>query len=536
MEKGLLILAYLMAYFILLKKTKKSVHMLQQNLYNENNRYGKWIWSNKAISFGTYSFFAFVFVFMSYFSTSDEVLWFFLAATSIAYVATYFQLKQRAKVEQHKKPLVITARIKRQLFTIAIIYLLPAVIAILMPSLKFTMLLLLTLLVYLNFVVVYIANLINQPVEKMVYLYYKNKAKAKLKAMPNLKIIGITGSYGKTSSKNILNDVLSIKYNTLATPKSINTLNGNLITINNKLSKFDEVFIVEMGAYVKGDIADLCKLVGPKYGIITTIGTAHLATFGSEENILKGKMELLESLPDDGVCILNADDPKQKTYKQNNNCKIVWIGIDEKADVNASNIKCSHKGTSFDVSFKGDKKKYSFETKLLGRHNVYNILAAIALGKEFGINADKLIQGVAKVGAIEHRLEIKKLGNFYQIDDAYNSNPVGAKGALDVLGMMPGKKVVVTPGMVELGDEEARYNKEFGRQIADVADEVILIGKKRTVPIYEGLIEKKFKKDNIHILNDVKAAYPLIAKMKDKQELYALFENDLPDTYTEGGK
>ena len=128
--------------------------------------------------------------------------------------------------------------------------------------------------------------------------------------MPNLKIVGITGSYGKTSSKNILNDILNIKYNCLATPKSINTFNGIMITINNKLSKFEDVFVAEMGAYVKGEIHRLCKLVNPSYGIITSIGTAHLESFGSEENILNGKMELAEYLPSDGAVVFNYDDVK----------------------------------------------------------------------------------------------------------------------------------------------------------------------------------------------------------------------------------
>ena len=137
------------------------------------------------------------------------------------------------------------------------------------------------------------------------------------------------------------------------------------------------------------------------------------------------------------------------------------------------------------------------------------------------------------VQPVEHRLELKKLGNFYQIDDAYNSNPVGAKSALDVLKMMDGKKVVVTPGMIELGKKEKELNKEFGKQIAEVADEVILVGEKRTQPIKEGLLEKKYKEKNIHVLNDVRDAYTLINKLKGKEDLYALFENDLPDTYTE---
>jgi UDP-N-acetylmuramoyl-tripeptide--D-alanyl-D-alanine ligase len=311
-----------------------------------------------------------------------------------------------------------------------------------------------------------------------------------------------------------------------------------MITVNNKLSKFDDIFIAEMGAYVKGEINGLCKLVNPKYGIITSIGTAHLETFGSEKNIISGKMELIEYLPSDGVGVLNKDDIKQKNYKIKNKkpCKILWIGIDnEDVDVHGSNIKCSYKGTTFDVKFKGMEKTYSFETRLLGRHNVYNILSSLALGYEFGISIKELQQAVKKVKPVEHRLELKKLGNFYQIDDAYNSNPVGAKSALDVLKMMDGIKVVVTPGMVELGDKEEELNREFGRQISDVADKVILIGENRTKPIKNGLKDMKFEEENIYILNDVRDAYILLDKFKDERDLYALFENDLPDTYTEIG-
>ena len=144
-------------------------------------------------------------------------------------------------------------------------------------------------------------------------------------------------------------------------------------------------------------------------------------------------------------------------------------------------------------------------------------------------------QAVKKVKPVEHRLELKRLGDFYQIDDAYNSNPIGAKNALDVLDLMKGTKVVVTPGMIELGEKEEEYNREFGRQISEVADKVILIGEKRTKPIKQGLIDKKFDEDNIYVLNDVRDAYVLINKFKEKDDLYALFENDLPDTYTEIG-
>ena len=289
-----------------------------------------------------------------------------------------------------------------------------------------------------------------------------------------------------------------------------------------------------MGAYVKGEIARLCKLIKPKYGILTRIGTAHLESFGSQENIQTGKFELIESLPSDGFGVLNKDDPLQVSYKLKNNVKIIWIGIEqEDVDVRATNIKCTNKGTNFDVVFKGDSKKYHFETKLLGNHNVYNILAAIACGKEFGIEIDDLQKAVYGVKPVEHRLELKKLGNFYMIDDAYNSNPVGAKSALDVLDMMPGTKVVVTPGMIDLGNKEDEYNRIFGEQISSVADYVVLIGKSKTKPIMDGLINKKFDKDKIIVFNDVREAYPFIGQLAIKDEVYALFENDLPDTYNE---
>ena len=352
--------------------------------------------------------------------------------------------------------------------------------------------------------------------------------------MKSLKVIGITGSYGKTSSKNILNDILNIKYNSLPTPKNFNTPFGLMITINNYLDKFTDLFIAEMGACQKGDIKELCDLVHPKYAIITKIGVAHLATFGSRENIQKTKFELIESLPSDGVGVLNKDDEWQRNYKIKNKCKIKWIGIDRKdVDVRAENITLSPKGTTFDVYFKADNKRYKFETKLLGYANVYNILAAIALGKEFGMTIEQLKAGVAKVKPVEHRLELKKNSDINIIDDAYNSNPTGAKMALDVLKMMPGKHIVVTPGMIELGDEEYQKNKEFGTQIAiSQADEVILVGAEKTKPILEGLKEKNYPENKIHIINDVLKAFPLIQTLKDK-ETYVLLENDLPDIFNE---
>lgn len=531
----------LVAVMVIIIKTKKSLHLLQQNLYNENNRYVKWIVNNSSNFFSMELLIVLVVSLANVFFVNDNTISLILnTLVVVLYIIYAIKFRNDLRHEQVKKPLVITARIKRLIATTIILYLLPIILTIIYRDnllISHFFIFIFVLFVYLNTFVILFANFINKyTLEKCVYYHFKSMAVKKLKNMSNLKVIGITGSYGKTSSKNILADILNIKYATLPTPRNLNTPYGLIMTINNHLDKFTEVFIAEMGAYQKGEIKELCDLVNPKYGILTRIGTAHLESFGSEESIQETKFELIESLPFDGIGVLNKDDPKQVNYKLKNKCKILWIGIDNKdVDVCANNIKCSSVGTTFDVTFKDDEKKYEFETKLLGKHNVYNILAGIALGREFGISIIKLQQAVRNVKQIEHRLELKKMGYFYQIDDAYNSNPVGAVSALEVLSMMPGLKVVVTPGMVELGVKEKELNKEFGRQIAEIskADYVVLIGEKRTKPIKDGLKESKYNMNNLIVYNDVKEAYNFIRGIKTKEDIYALFENDLPDTYNE---
>lgn len=534
MLKYLVLLCFILVLFY---KSKRNLHMLQQNLYNENNRYLKFVFKNIKSFLDIDLIFVFV-ALIGYCVIFDLefVSNICMIAISILSVLFAYNLRSKQNSDQNKKPLVVTKRVKRLIFTTSILYLIPTVFLVLSQDIKssWLMLLILSIMILLNSLVVFAANIINYPYERGVYYYYKHKAQSKLKSMNNLKIIGITGSYGKTSSKNILSDILNIKYNALPTPRNLNTYNGLIMTVNNHMDKFTDIFIAEMGAYVKGEIAGLCKLVKPKYGILTTIGTAHLETFGSEKNIQEGKFELIESLPQDGFAVLNGDDPKQTSYKLKNKVKVIWTGINnEDVDVRATNIKCSSNGTTFDVIIKGDSNKYTFTTKLLGDHNVYNILAGIACGIQFGIDMEDLIHAVRGVRPVEHRLELKSLGNFYMIDDAYNSNPVGARNACKVLGMMPGIKVVVTPGMIELGEKEDEYNKEFGKQIADVADYAVLIGERKTKPIYEGLIEKGFDKDKIVVFNDVRDAYPFISGLTGNKDVYALFENDLPDTYNE---
>lgn len=510
----------------------KAYHMLQQNRYNRGYRYIKWILRNFKDNFINLSLLFLIFILTSFNETLNTLSPYMFAVITIFLGYTFVTER---KTENAKLPLKYTARIKRLMVTNNILYLIPMIITFIIfePESISMYFFILGLLAYINHFIMILTNFVNRPVEKLVELHFLDMAKNKLNSMTNMDVIGITGSYGKTSTKNILYDILNIKYNVFKTPSNYNTPYGLMITINNYLDKYNDYFIAEMGACKRGDIKELCDIVHPKIGILTRIGLAHLETFGSEENIQKTKFELIESLPSDGIGILNGDDEKQVSYHINNNCKILWIGIDnKKVDCYAKDIELSYKGTKFNVKFKGDEKEYPFETKLLGKNNIYNILGGIILGKELGIKISELQKSVKRIAPIEHRLSMTKYFDINIIDDAYNSNPMGCKMALEVLNMMPGKHMIVTPGMIEVGEKEYEVNREFGREIADTTDEVILIGEEKTKPIYEGLMDKKYDKNKIHVLNDVMDAFPLMLKLKEK-DTYVLLENDLPDTFNE---
>ena len=496
-------------------KMEKNILILQQNFYNENNRYIKWGIKNILKIFNILEIIICLgFLFF-------KVEWF-----SIGYLVLILYNVINKKRENVKLPLRVTNRVKRIFVTSFIIYIVPLI--------GFSNYFVSSLLLVFNFFIIFLVNVINWPIEKLIYCYYMRKALKRLVSNKDMFVIGITGSYGKTSCKNILREVLSIRYKVLMTPRNYNTPYGLIITLNDYMDRFDEVFIAEMGAFRAGSISKLCKLVHPKYGIITRIGLSHLESFGSIRNIQTGKFELVESLPHDGVAILNKDDPKQVDYKIKNSCKIIWIGIDQlDVDVRAIDIDMYAEGTNFRVIFKGDKNIYPFYTKLLGKENVYNILSAIALGKYLGMKITDLQLGVRKVKTIPHRLEIKKMGNIVYIDDAYNANPVGANMAIDVLGMMPGLKIVVSPGMVELGDMEDELNKNFGKYMSKVANYVILIGKRQTEAIYEGLLEENYDNKKIYIISDIREAFKIINSIQYDGIKYVLLENDLPDIFNE---
>ena len=435
------------------------------------------------------------------------------------------------KPKKAKKPLVYTARVKRMLFTTALV-----VIAALVPTTiigisnahetypLFAMVLIYTLAPY----IILLSNLINKPVELSINQYYTNDAKKMLKACPNLKIIGITGSYGKTSVKYYLTTLLKSKYNVLMTPESYNTPMGVVKTIRGSLKATDEIFVCEMGAKWVGDIKELCDIVHPHHGIITSIGPQHLESFKTLDAIKGTKFELADALPEGGMLFLNGDDENIDSYKGDR--KHISYSLDN-GDYSAFDIAVSERGTTFKVKAP-DGEVQEFSTKLIGRHNVLNIVGAIAVSHKMGIALKDLRSAVRKLEGVPHRLQLSDKGNMTIIDDAYNSNPSGTKAALEALSLFNGYKILVTPGMVELGSKQDELNREFGQNAADVCDYVVLVGAKQAVPIKAGLLDKNYDESKIYVASDINEALTHVYAINSQgKKKIVLLENDLPDNY-----
>ncbi len=382
---------------------------------------------------------------------------------------------------------------------------------------------------------VLLGNIISVPIENKINKKFYDMASKKIRNLNKIKTIGITGSYGKTSTKFIAATILSHKYKVMNTPESYNTPMGISKVINNDLSDYYDVFIAELGATKKGDIDEVARLTNPKIGVLTSIGPCHLQTFGSISNIANGKYELIEYLPSDGIAIFNYDNPYVKELADKTLKTKLLYSIEniDNADVFATDITVNETGSLFTLCVK-NKGTIECETSLLGKHNILNILAGVSIAIALGMNLEEIRLGVKKILPVKHRLELidPKTG-ILVIDDAFNSNPDGASAALEVLSEFKNKrKIIVTPGMIELGEIEKKENEKFGEKIAEICDIVILVGKKRTQPIYNGLIKKGYDKNSIYVVNSTNDSTEIIKSIA-KQGDIILYENDLPDTYEE---
>ncbi len=441
----------------------------------------------------------------------------------IAVFVAHFLTPKKAK-----KPLVYTPRVKRLLTTCGIIYAALCVAMFFTPLfVKYILAIFGCGLLPLNLL---LANLINRPIELSINRWYINDAKKMLESNKNLKIIGVTGSFGKTSVKFYLNTLLRAKYNVLMTPESYNTPLGIVKTIRGKLKATHQIFICEMGARNVGDIKEICDIVHPHHGVITTVGEQHLETFKTIDNIKKTKFELADSLSDDAFLFVNGDCEAIATHNHKKLPNAVTYGLKEGNTYQAFDIKISERGSEFKVKT-ADGEVCEFTTKLIGEHNVINITGAIAVSHKMGIPLEKLRPQVRKLESVPHRLELVNRGGIVIVDDAYNSNPSGAKAALDTIQYFDGMKILVTPGMVELGSMQDELNYNFGKESASACDFIVLVGEKQTKPIYDGVMDAGFDMNNCYVATDLNDALKKVYSIQTDKKKIVLLENDLPDNY-----
>lgn len=382
--------------------------------------------------------------------------------------------------------------------------------------------------------VVALSGLLAWPLEKLISEMYFRDARRKLLSNPSLIRIGITGSYGKTSVKHILGTILSEKYPTLITPASFNTPMGVTRAIRERLTPSYQVFVGEMGARHVGDIKEMCRLVRPTIGIITSVGPQHLETFKTVERVASTKYELIQALPSKGSHAYFYDDGglARSLYEKTEKPKTLCGAEADAADVWYSDVSVSKDGSAFTLHIR-DRGSVECRTRLLGEHSIHNILLAAAVASDLGLTLKQIAHGVEKLQPVKNRLELmSRPGGFTIINDAFNSNPMGAKAALQVLSQFPQRRIVITPGMVELGRDEGEYNKAFGRQMAACADIVILVGKNRVKPIMEGLSEAGFNQENIHRVDSLAESTATLHGLVRPTDT-VLYENDLPDHYQE---
>lgn len=447
-----------------------------------------------------------------------------------------FASARRYRADQTKKPLVYTARMKRLVAMAAglaaVLIAAGSAAAIVESQLGWYLLGWLAADMLAPRTVA-LAGSLTKPIENRIQEGFKNQARAKLGQQRDTTVIGITGSYGKTSVKFAIAEILRQQYNVLETPASYNTPMGICKVINNDLEAWHQFLVLEMGARYPGDIRELCDIAQPDVAVLTSVGLAHLETMGSEEGILNTKGELVECMKPGGPLVANADDEKVMRLVARASGPVTLVSTARSdVDLYATEIRYDTEGCHFRVvDQSGEESEIS--AMLLGRHNVTNILLGLAIGRLYGLSLRQMKHAVTRLKPVPHRLQLRQDGAITVIDDAFNSNPVGARNALDILSQFnSGRRIVVTPGMIELGDRQEAENRMLGAFMASRVDEAVLVGRRQTEPLREGLAEGGMDMDRVVTVDSL---FDAQRHLKDRLRPgdVVLYENDLPDQYDE---
>jgi len=353
-----------------------------------------------------------------------------------------------------------------------------------------------------------------------------SKAKNKLNKMNKLIVIWITGSFGKTTQKDILSAILSTKFKVLTTEDNKNTPLWISKTVINKLDSNHEVFIVEMWAHIEGDIKEICDLVHPKIGILTWIWPQHLERFGNLKNILKTKFELIDNLPADGFAVINQ------------HIRDIWQFMEkhiyavQKIKAVTDNIQIEYLPNFAGIKFAYDW--HNFQSKLLAKHSSTNIILAYEVAKYLWVTTENILHAVKKIEYTPHRLQLiyNALQNTYIIDDSYNGNIEWVRSTVDMIEHTPfaGKKMYITPWLVELGKDSHKIHTEIGNLLYRHFDKILLINNRNTKTIEQTLLNNGFLQENIRVYATAAQAHKDIKNILHRWDLM-VFQNDLTDNY-----
>ncbi len=392
------------------------------------------------------------------------------------------------------KKLIFTARVKR--FVLFLI-----------------MILILQTLLYLQCTVcmkegviipIVLAHLFSMAFEAMAFEGYKKKARHKLETMPTMKVVAITASYGKTSIKNFLAQILSSSFDVYATPRSVNTLGGIVKDINDSLPPKTQVYIVEAGARAKGDIDEIASLVNPHIAVVGSIGEQHIEYFKTLENIRNTKMEILTSNRLEKAFVHTSANALA-------NEKIVIFGND------IEDLNSSLQGISFSLVLEGQKTPFS--CNLLGSFNAINLAAAIHVAHTLGVSIEQIQEAIAHLKGVEHRLQKIEAGGKLIIDDSFNGNLEGMLGSYELVSSYSGRKVIITPGLVE---STLEANTLLAKTIDTIFDIVIITGKSNA-----DVLDKNIHRAEKIVLHDKTRLQACLAENTMAGDLI-LFSNDAP--------
>ena len=374
------------------------------------------------------------------------------------------------------------------------------------------------------------ANWLLSPYERSVQATYEAEARQRVQDVAPF-IIGITGSYGKSSSKAMLAHVLQYKDPTLAASGSINTLMGVTRHIREELVFGHRFMVVEMGAFKTGSIRRLCQLTPPSAGLITAVGDMHLERFGSTDEIVKAKGELADALPAGGLLVVNADSPGAlRIARSATRCRVLLYGetSDENLETRLDQVRFSRQGTSFVL--KTRDRSYSCSTPLLGRPIMLNIVGTFTLAAAMGVDPELIVAAIRTLKPVSNRLEVVEERGVTWIRDAYNSNQFGFRAALEVAAALPvERRFLATPGVIELGTDQFQVNRALSKEAAIVCDTTLVVADTNREAFVAGHRDAGREGALVQVASRGEAFRWLRDTLKDGDAV--ILENDLPDLY-----